>query len=76
MNEIETVREIEEPYEGTLEHRIHDLFSRITESDPYDAERLVLVGSYQLLEFATQHIVDLDRLRDEVIDLWKNGVVR
>ena len=76
MEEVETVREIEAPYQGTLEARIHDLLARITESDPSDAKNLVLIGSYQLLEFATQHVVDLDRLRQEVIDLWRNEIVQ
>lgn len=76
MEEVETVREIEEPYQGSLEARIHDLFARITESDPCNAEQLTLVGSYRLLEFATSHVEDLDRLRDEVIDLWRKEIVR
>jgi len=76
MEDIQTVREIESRYEGDFESRIHDFQARITESDPYDAENLVLVGSYKLLEFATQHVVDLDRLRQEVIDLWRNEVVQ
>jgi len=76
MEDIQTVREIESQYEGDFEARIHDFLARITESDPYDAENLALVGSYKLLEFATQHVVDLDRLRQEVIDLWRNEIVQ
>ena len=76
MTEIETVREIESQYEGDFESRIHDLLARITESDPSDAENLVMVGSFYLQEFATQHVVDLDRLRQEVIDLWRNADVQ
>ena len=76
MKEIKTVREIDWLYEGDFEARIDDFFARIAGSKPYDAENLVLVGSYQLLEFATQHVVDLDRLRKEVIDLWGNEIVQ
>jgi len=76
MEECETVREIESQYEGDFQSRIHDFLARITESDPSNAESLVLIGSYQLLEFATQHVVDLDRLRQEVIDLWRNEIVQ
>jgi len=75
MNETMTVRVIEAPYEGDFEARFHDLLARITESDPCSPEYLALVGSYRLLEFATQHVEDLDSLRQEIIDLWRDEVV-
>ena len=76
MEEIETVRQIEEPFEGSLEWRVHDLLARITESQPCDAEEVVLFASYKLLDFAVQHVEDLEELSSKMIDLWKDQLVQ
>ena len=63
MQEIMTFREIEATYDGDSMERMGDLIARITFTGPHDAESLVIIGSHYLLEFATQHVEHLDRLR-------------